>query len=353
MQYHFRVHTRAVATSVLALAALVLGGCAGSPSTMAPAAVNSKMVYDLTLIIFGIAAVVFVAVEGMLLYSAIRFSRKGHETEEPKQIEGNTRLEIAWTLLPAIVLAIVFVISARTLFMLSSPSGASGQSASLASLGGVAPNQTMRIRVVGHQWWWEFVYPDLGVTTANEMHVPVGTRVDLQIESADVIHSFWVPQLAGKIDAIPGHSNFMWIQVTDAGRYHGQCAEFCGAQHALMRMEVVAESPDQFQAWVTQQQAPAAAVSGDAAKGQQAFMSGACIGCHTISNTNAQGKSGPNLTHIASRRTFAGGTYELNQDNLTKWLHNPQAMKPGTLMPNLNLPQDQIDALVAYLMSLK
>jgi cytochrome c oxidase subunit II len=329
----------------LAVAATgLLAGCAGTPSALAPASPNATLIYDLILIVFGIAAVVFVVVEGMLIYSAVRFSRRP-AGEQPSQVEGNRRLEIAWTLAPAIVLAIVFIISIRTLWLLSYRPA--------LALGTSNDPQALHVRVVGHQWWWEFDYAAQGIVTANELHVPVGTIIDLDLESVDVVHSFWVPQLGGKMDVIPGHVNQTWFQVTSPGTYHGQCAEFCGVEHADMRFDVVAESPDQFQAWVKQQQSPLPPMTGNAAQGEQAFMSGACVGCHTIDGTKAQGKVGPNLTHFASRRIFAGGVLDNTPDNLATWLTDPQKVKPGNQMPNLHLSPQQIDALVAYLESMK
>jgi len=328
------------------LSILTLAGCAGSPTWFEPASSNAALITNLGTAIFVIAIGVFVVVESLLVFSVIRFSRK--REGEPAQIEGNARFEIAWTAAPAIVLAVVFFLSLQTLNQVAyspvAPSGPAGTPA-----GGSA----LHVRVVGHQWWWEFDYPDLNIVTASELHVPVNTVVNFDLESVDVIHSFWVPQLAGKTDVIPGHVNHTWFQASQTGTFHGQCAEFCGIEHALMRLDVVVETSDQFQAWVKQQQAPVATMTGDAARGEPLFLNGACIGCHTIDGTKAQGKVGPNLTHLASRKLFAGATFENNADNLKKWLANPPAMKPGTLMPNLNLAPSDLDALVAYLTSLK
>jgi cytochrome c oxidase subunit 2 len=326
------------------LSMLALAGCAGSPTWFEPASPNAALITDLGTAIFAIAIGVFVVVESLLIISVVRFSRK--RQGEPAQIEGNTRFEIAWTAAPAIVLAVVFFLSLQTLTQIAyAPASSAG--ASNAPAGG------LHVRVIGHQWWWEFQYPDLNIITANELHVPVNTVVNFDIESTDVIHSFWVPQLAGKTDAIPGHVNHTWFQASQLGTFHGQCAEFCGTEHALMRLEAVVETADRFQAWVKQQQAPVAVMSGDAARGEQLFLNGACIGCHTVNGTKAVGKVGPNLTHLASRKLFAGAVFDNNADNLSKWLANPPAMKPGTSMPNLNLSQTDIDALVAYLTSLK
>jgi cytochrome c oxidase subunit II len=327
----------------LGLASLALAGCAGAPSQFSPESVPAKQIYNLFLVVYGLAAVVFVIVEGALVYAVVRFGRK-QGAGLPSQIDGNPRLEVAWTVAPALVLAVVFVLSLQTLRSITTPR--------TAVAGG--PGAPLHLRVVGHQWWWEFDYPDLNIVTATEMHVPVGVDVNLDVESADVVHSFWVPQLGGQLDAVPGHVNHMWFQVSAPGTYRGQCAEFCGAEHAGMQMRVVAESPDQFQAWVKAQQAPAAeAATGDAAAGEQAFVTGACVGCHTITGTKANGQVGPNLTHFASRQIFAGALYDNTADNVAHWLANPQSMKPYNLMPNLHLSSEQIGALVAYLESLK
>ncbi len=326
------------------LGALAMAGCASSPTWFQPASTSASLIANLGTAIFGIAVGVFVVVESLLVISVVRFSRK--REGEPRQIEGNTRFEIAWTAAPAIVLAVVFVLSVQTLIQVAySPSDPSSGS-------NPSPN-ALHVRVIGHQWWWEFQYPDLNIITSGELHVPVNTVVNFDLESADVIHSFWIPQLAGKTDVIPGHVNHTWFQANTVGDYHGQCAEFCGMEHALMRIEAIVQTSDQFQAWVTQQQAPMATMTGDAAKGQQVFLGSACIACHTINGTAAQGKVGPNLTHFASRSTFAGATFESTPLSLANWLANPPAVKPGTQMPNLNLSKADVDSLVAFLMSLK
>lgn len=337
------------------IAMFLLAGCAGSPSPLAPASMNSTLIYNLTVVVFLIAAAVFIVVEGVLFYSVIRFSRN-KTPGEPEQIEGNTKFEIAWTAAPAIVLLIVFFVSLQALFPLAQAPitrTAKSPAGNAPGVANVAADNNVQIRAVGHQWWWEFVYPDLNITTASELHVPVGGTITIDLESVDVIHSFWVPQLAGKTDVIPGKVNHTWFQADVPGTFHGQCAEFCGVEHANMRFDVVVETPEVFQAWAAQQQAAPTAKSGAAATGEQVFLNGACIGCHTVDGTKAQGKVGPNLTHFATRRLFAGATMENTPENLARWITDPQAVKPGTLMPNLRLPNDQIAALVAYLESLK
>ncbi|MGI8794586.1 MAG: cytochrome c oxidase subunit II, partial [Acidimicrobiales bacterium] len=214
--------------------------------------------------------------------------------------------------------------------------------------------------VIGHQWWWEFNYPDLGITTANEMHIPAGTRVQLTMTSADVIHSFWPPKLAGKLDVVPGRDNFMQLEADNPGRYLGQCAEYCGLSHANMKLVVVAHDAGSFKTWVDGQQADLPSPTGElASAGQELFVQRGCGGCHTIEGLEgAAGKIGPNLTHLFSRSEFAGAIFDLNEKNLRRWLRDPPGMKPmmpddGMGMPNLGLSEDDITKLIAYLETLK
>ncbi len=323
------------------LLVLVATGCASSPTPFAPASMNSGMFVNLAVVLFAIAAIVFVVVEGLLIYASIRFYR--HQQEGyPKQIEGNQRIEIAWTIFPAIVLLVVFFVSLKPLTTLGYNPPATSPTSNV-----------LHVRVVGHQWFWEFDYPDLNIITANELHIPVNTTVEFEVTSVDVIHSYWVPQLGGKIDAVPNHTNITWVSANQTGEYHGQCSEFCGAQHGNMLFDVYVDTPDQFQAWVTNQQQPIPQMTGQAAKGEQEFMSLACVGCHTVNGTAAQGKVGPNLTHLGSRFTYAGGIGINDYESMAAWLADPQAIKPGTIMPNLHLSQSQIADLVAFLINLK
>jgi cytochrome c oxidase subunit 2 len=338
---------------ILIGATFLLAACAG-PSIFAPVANNSRSIYELTIVIFGIAALVFVLVEGWLIYTAIRY--RGSVAEGyPRQIEGNTRLEIAWTALPLIFLLIIFAFAVRTLYSISYlPNTNTQPNTAPVSAGGAADPNVLHVRVIGHQWWWEFDYPDLNIVTGNEMHVPAGMQVAVDVESADVIHSFWVPQVAGKMDAVPGHVNHIYFKADQTGDFLGQCAEYCGTEHAWMRLRIIVDDPGTFDAWVKDQQAGIPQnLTGAAAQGEQVFLNGPCIGCHTINGTKAQGKIGPNLTHFASRTSFAGSSLENTPDNVTKWLQDPQAIKPGNLMPNLHLSQEQISQLVAFLESLK
>jgi len=211
----------------------------------------------------------------------------------------------------------------------------------------------LRVRVVGHQWWFEYDYPDLNIVTANDLHIPVNTNVYFDLVSVDVIHSFWVPQLSGKIDVIPGQTNHLWFRADRPGEFSGQCAEYCGLNHANMRIKVVAQSQADFQAWVANQQKPPVAPQTDQQKQAQALLTnGLCITCHSFGGKAAINPVGPDLSHLYSRTTFAGSMFALTDDNLRKWLQNTQAMKPGNDM-NITLTPEQIDALMAYLPTLK
>ena len=288
--------------------------------------------------VFWIAVGVFVLVEGLLVIALVRFrGRPGRGI--PRQVHGNKRLEVTWTIIPAVILAGVAVPTIGTIFALAA-----------------RPAHSIQIDVTGHQWWWEVKYPSLHVTTANEIHIPVGRPVLVTITSKDVIHSFWVPRLAGKQDLEPGRVNHLTIEASQPGTYLGQCAEYCGFSHANMRLRVMADPPAQFQAWAAQEAKPvtAASTGTPAAQGGQIFATGACVGCHTVNGVkNASGTTGPDLTHFGSRTTFAGATFKNVPGNLANWLRDPPAIKPGADMPNLHLTEAQINALIAYLESLK
>lgn len=307
-------------------------------------------------------------VEGILLFSVVRFRQRRRDDALPKQVAGNTYLEIGWTLVPAMILAFVAVPTVRTIFDLSA-----------------APEEAERleVRVIAKQYWWEFEYlgdDGQGVVTAGELHIPVDRPVFLQMEALSavvpdpgevgvkegavangVIHSFWVPRLAGKQDVVPGHVRTLTIQANEPGEYSGQCAEFCGLSHARMRFTVVAHEPQEFQAWLEAQAQPAAGTQeGLAAEGRELFETEACITCHAIRGyQTADGQEAapiriaPDLTHFASRERFAGASFDVTEENLKEWLDNPPAMKAGVQMPDLQLTEEQIDALTAYLLTLE
>ncbi|MGA8437881.1 MAG: c-type cytochrome [Candidatus Sulfotelmatobacter sp.] len=220
-----------------------------------------------------------------------------------------------------------------------------------------APSNAIAVTAIGHQFWWEYRYPGLGVVTANELHVPVSDPVHptptfIKLLSADTDHSFWVPRLAGKTDLIPNHPNSMWIDPQEMGLYLGQCAQYCGTQHAKMLLRVYAQSKDEFDRWIQRQRQPAL-VSGAVSPGQRIFETTACINCHTVSGTVANGRFGPDLTHLMSRDTIAAGAAPNTPENLRLWIRNPNAIKPGSLMPAMELNEQELDALTAYLETLR
>jgi cytochrome c oxidase subunit II len=327
------------------LLGLLLAACTGDLpyDTLDPAGSVAEKQADLFWLVFWIAAGVFVLVEGALVFAMIRFRRRSAE-DTPRQIHGNTRLEILWTILPALLLAGVAVPTVGTIFDLSSrPAG-----------------DVLEVNVTGHQWWWEIEYPDLGVITANEAHIPAGRPVAINLTSKDVIHSFWIPRLAGKQDLIPGRTNTLYLDAAEPGTYRGLCAEYCGLSHANMRFLVVAQEPGEFDAWADDQLTEAAAPPTGTleAEGLEYFSTGACIGCHTVRGIEAAvGRVGPDLTHLAGRETFAGSIFELDERNLTRWLEDAPALKPGSKMPSglreLGLTEKQIEAMVAYLLTLE
>ncbi|MCL6561451.1 MAG: cytochrome c oxidase subunit II [Firmicutes bacterium] len=284
-----------------------------------------------------VMTLVFVVVAGALLVILLRFRWRG-QTELPPQWEGSTRLELLWTIVPFILLALLAVGTVRDSFVLAAPEG----------------KNVLKVNVVGHQYWWSFSYPGTNIVTANELHIPVGQKVELVLTSADVIHAFWIPRLGGKTALVPGRTNIMWIEADQPGTYKGQCAEFCGTGHADMRLLVVAEPPAKFAQWEQQMEHPVVQpTSALAQQGEKYFASEQCSSCHTIGGTSFVGVVGPNLTNLAQRQMIAGNLLPNDAQDLAAWLKDPQAVKPGSLMPNLHLSPDKIKALVAFLQSLK
>ncbi len=327
----------------LTLFLLAAAGCGGPfpQSTLAPRSDFSGAVDHLFTGIFWWAVLVFTVVEGLLLFAIVRYRRR-EGAAQPKALHGHTALEIGWTLAPALILVFIAVPTMRTIF----------------ATAGDAPVGALKIQVIGHQWWWEYRYPDLGVVTANELHLPVAAPVQLELTSADVIHSFWVPGLGGKRDLMPGRTTRIAFTADASGEYSGQCAEFCGASHANMRLRVFVEPDSVFEAWVNRQrgQTAVAAVPGDSLvrRGRDEFARGACIACHTIASLpQARGVVGPDLSHVGGRATLAGATLPNTTDNLRRWITDAPSLKPGSLMPAMLLPDDELTALVAYLQSLR
>lgn len=313
-----------------------VAACQSSPSIMNPASPSARIISDLGWQLFAVAAVVFVAVEAVLIYAVIRFRNKG-STEEPRQVYGHTRLEIVWTAAPGLVLIGVLY----TMFQ------------AMATLLPI-PQDAMPVKVIGHQWWWEVEYPEHGIATANELHFPVGRPVRVDLQAADVIHSFWVSELGPKMDLLPEQVNSTWYKVERPGVYRGFCAEFCGVQHANMGFIVVAEEQGAFDAWVQAQRQPATAPADPLAQqGAQAFTTSGCAGCHAIAGTPAQARIGPNLSHVGSRRYIGANALANTPENMAAWITNPQEAKPGNLMPALPLDPERVRQLTAYLVGLK
>jgi cytochrome c oxidase subunit 2 len=317
----------------------------GPTSIFAPAGTPAHAIFGLSLLVLGIVAAIFIVVSGLLLFVLLRFRHRPSSPDadrEPAQIYGSNQIELSWTVIPVLLVVILFLATARVIFMTEHAH---------------KPAEALDVTVIGHQFWWEYRYPKLGIVTANELHIPVSdpqhpTPTYLTMSSADTDHSFWVPRLAGKTDVIPNKVNTMWIDPQAAGLYLGQCAQYCGTQHAKMLIRVYADSPAQFAAWVAAQQKKAAEDS-DVRAGEAVFQHNACISCHTVSGTMANGRFGPDLTHVASRDTIASGAVPFNAANVRAFVDNPANFKPGALMPPMHLNDKDLDLVTAYLTSLK
>jgi len=311
-----------------------------TPSMFNPASIEAAEIRGLFNFILVLAAIIFVVVEGLLFFAVFRF--RNRPPEAAMQFHGNTKLELAWTAAPAIILAVLLGFTLQT----------------MGQVKAVASTNVLNVKAIGHQWWWEFRYPDQNIITAEELVVPVNTNIEVSVESNDVEHGFWVPELFGKVDAVPGYTNRVRFTPTTASQYYygGQCTQFCGLQHAQMRFAVVVRTADDFKNWVVYQQQPAAkpeTLTGDASEGQKLFASLPCIGCHTINGAAGVGVVGPNLTHVASRGFIAGGVLRNSPEELRAWIKDPQSVKPGNDMPTLGLTDTQVTQLVAYLSTLK
>lgn len=336
-------HRRILTFTVLALAVTAVA-CGGEfpQSSLRPESDVAREIDTLFRGIFWWAMAVLVVVEGALITAMVRFRERPHAAQ-PRPVHGNTMLEIGWTLAPAIILIFIGVPTMITLWRVDRP----------------PPTSDIRIEVIGHQWWWEFRYPDLGITTANEMHVPVGKTVDLRLRSADVIHSFWFPRVAGKRDLVPGRENGLWFTPDSVGIYSGQCAEFCGTSHALMGMRLHVDSAEEFERWSVREKSDAAQAAERpadpaVAAGREIFFgAGGCISCHTIRGTVAAGILGPDLTHVGGRGTIAAGLLANTPENLAGWIENPHDFKPGNLMLDMGLTSEQARQVAAYLLSLE
>ena len=339
---------------------LLVAGCAENyhQTTLIPRSDITRLIDDLFKTTFWWAVGVFILVEGALLYAMFRFRAKPGDPE-PVQTHGNTTLEVVWTVIPTLILAFIAVPTVKTIFKTSLP----------------AVNPQVEVEVIGHQWWWEYRYPKLGVITANEMVVPVGQMINLRMWSADVLHSWWSPQLASKRDVFPIFPNTknkkinpLWFTADSVGEYSGQCAELCGIQHGRMGLKVIVKSAEEWDRWVALQRVGSPLVAGGKAppaidsawkadtihtKGQAAFMAGGCLSCHAMVGTplaGAQNLRGPNLSHMGSRTAIGANMYPNTPTLLAAWLRDPQGMKKGShmILPR-PLTEAEISALVAYL----
>ena len=309
----------------------------------APASTPAKSIADLSVFVLVITGIIFVVVFTLLVYSVVKFRGRAMDAgREPAQVYGSTQIELAWTIIPILIVVVLFLATARVIH---------------ATQDAPEPAGAVDVTVIGHQYWWEFRYPELGIVTANELHIPVSdpshpTPTFLQLLSADTDHSFWVPELAGKTDLIPNHPNRMWVDPQRTGVFLGQCAQYCGVQHAKMLIRVWVDGPEDFAAWVRAQQRPAVEEPG-AIAGRQVFESNACMNCHTVGGTAADGRFGPDLTHLISRATIAAGAAQNTRQNLRLWVQNPSAIKPGSLMPAMKLSDADLDAVVSYMETLR
>ena len=315
-----------------------------SPTNIfAPASTPAKSIFGLSLFVLAVTGTIFLVVFSLLLYSVVRFRKRNNDDGiEPPQVYGSNQVELAWTIIPILIVVALFMATARVIAVVQRTP---------------PPGNAIAVTAIGHQFWWEYRYPELGVVTANELHVPVSdpahpTPTFINLLSADTDHSFWVPRLAGKTDLIPNHPNTMWMDPQETGVYLGQCAQYCGTQHAKMLLRVYVQSKDEFDRWIQQQRQPAT-TSIAVSEGQRIFETTACINCHTVSGTVASGRFGPDLTHLMSRDTIAAGAASNTPENLRLWIRNPNAIKPGSLMPAMELEEKDLDALTAYLETLR
>jgi cytochrome c oxidase subunit 2 len=312
-------------------------------SIFSPAATPSQSIFSLSMFVLAITGGIFVVVGGLIFYAAVRFrQRPDDDGSEPPQIFGSNQIELSWTIIPVLIVVVLFLATARMIFAIQDAP---------------KPTGALEVTVVGHQFWWEFRYPALHITTANELHIPVSDSdasrpTYMKLTSADVMHSFWVPRLAGKVDVIPNRINELWMDPHTPGLYEGQCAQFCGVQHAKMLLRVYVDTPEQFAAWVKQEQQPGAQDPAVAA-GRHEFESQACVNCHAITGTSARGQFGPDLTHLASRKTIASGAADNTTEKLERWIADPDQIKPGALMPSMHLTPDQVREITEYLNTLQ
>jgi cytochrome c oxidase subunit II len=333
-------------TGFMLAARLCFGGpvdSSKSPNIFKPESTPADSIFHLSLLVFAVTGVIFLLVFSLIVYSIVKYRRReGGDDREPPQVYGSNQVELAWTVIPVLIVLVLFLATARVIHSVQDAA---------------QPPTSLQVTAIGHQFWWEYRYPGLGIVTANELHVPVSDPSNpmptfINLLSADTDHSFWVPRLAGKTDLIPNHPNQMWIDPREPGLYLGQCAQYCGVEHAKMLLRVYVDSQEQFDKWAQEQKVDASSDSSVEA-GRRVFESTGCINCHAVRGTVANGRFGPDLTHLMSRDTIAAGIALNTPENLRKWIQDPDSMKEGSLMPAMKLNDQDLDALVAYLGTLR
>jgi len=319
-----------------------------------PLSKPAEMIHDVSLVVLFVCAVIFVIVTGMLAYVVIKFRKPGDDDgQEPPQIYGSRNIELAWTVIPILITIVLAFVTTRTIGEI--------QNAEM-------PENALKIRVVGHQWWWEVHYyeevdgqPVTYIVTANEIHVPVSSKdpdkrrpTHILLQSADVVHSFWVPQLAGKIDLVPNRTNDLWIDPYVTGTFFGNCAEYCGTQHANMLLRVIVQTPEEFEEWKQEQMAPnLPPQTAQEIRGHQLYFDYSCVNCHKIEGSPSKGIFGPDLNKVWTRQTLGAGVAPMDEKHLKIWVKDPQVLKVGCLMPDMQLLDNEVDDIVAYLKTLK
>jgi len=306
-------------------------------NALSPQSPQARAIYDLGIVSTIVFVLIFVVVTGAIVYAIFRFRRREGDLD-PKQFAGSERVEIIWTVIPFLIVIFLFVLTLRGMNRADPP-----------------PAPSPDLVVTGHQFWWQADYPASGAVTANEIHIPTGKPLSVRLDSKDVLHEFWVPELARKMTTVPGQANHIWLQADKPGTYIGQCSEFCGIQHAWMRILIVAEEPSKFEEWQRAQLQPSQTPKSDGAvKGLALFQTSTCISCHAIRGvTGADAGVAPDLTHVASRKQLGAGILENTPANMRLWLKSPQHIKPGALMPDFTFTDQQVDQLAEYLSSLQ
>lgn len=348
--------TRRSASKAAGIAVLLAGGllattlCFGAPTNPSqipnifkPESRYAESIFRLSVLVLAVCGVIFLVVFGLLVYCIVKYRRRASDNgREPAQVYGSDQVELAWTVIPVLIVLVLFLATARVIHSVQDVP---------------EPPRAIHVIAIGHQFWWEYRYPELGVVTANELHIPVSDPLRpmptvITLLSADTDHSFWVPRLGGKTDLIPNRVNHTAFDPEETGVFLGQCAQYCGTQHAKMLLRVYVDSQQQFDKWVRDEQKPAA-VNDAAEEGRRIFETTACVNCHAVLGTAAVGRFGPDLTHLMSRDTIASGVVPNTHENLRTWIQNPDAIKPGSLMPAMKLNDHDLDAVTAYLETLR